>query len=547
MGDTCVVLFDYFGYLIDKFIYSDSHELFVKLVLGDGSRWRHETGPQAVKDSKLKWRGLLFDNKIRQYQLYDEDISIRVMDKNGQDGAERLLCKADVIGSSLLDTTNVWIELSGDLLGNDDGSISGRYVLRSRFRLNSEVVAANDVEYDSDEEREKDRIAAEEAIMAAAAAAKEEEERRAAEEAEELAKMKEDEEREAQEKHLGEAAAEGAVVEEATVSVAQHSVTFAQDDIVGVEPEFGCLDVSELKLSNMRCSGKYSVLHFNPHKFLHANCTLALLPAELLEGDLLFVQLVVGQGDMWSHETVHIPHEGVAATWKELEFSGKLPSCDITDYGVYLQVKVKNDSVDKCIGMASVDAHSLLGEVNSWVELTGSLEDEDTGSSTGGEYLIKARFRTKEIDSTEQGEKDDAVSVASKTSKPPPTPTKDDISRASENSPRFGQNGQWSEIQDADGNVYYYHLETGETSWTKPGEETGESPDVDVVRHGDWIQHQDENGNFYWYNEVSGASAWELPSDEPEEYHMHDATDHSRGHHPAAYASASAGGYTIEL
>jgi hypothetical protein len=146
--------------------------------------------------------------------------------------------------------------------------------------------------------------------------------------------------------------------------------------------------------------------------------------------------------------------------------------------------------------------------------------------------------------------------------RPPPTPTQEEIAR----SPRIGY---WAEMTDESGTVYYYHTVTGETSWEPPNDliEGGEGGDDDegevmdphqdlggsveheVTRNGDWIQLQDDGGNFYWYNEVTGQSSWELPVDDPELYTLPDPLPMGRDDQTGggAYASASAGGYTIEL
>jgi hypothetical protein len=139
--------------------------------------------------------------------------------------------------------------------------------------------------------------------------------------------------------------------------------------------------------------------------------------------------------------------------------------------------------------------------------------------------------------------------------RPPPTPTKEEVA----SSPRIGY---WAQMTDESGTVYYYHTITGETSWEPPVELTEGDEVVEphhdqdmegngeqAMRNGDWIQLQDDGGNFYWYNEVTGQSSWELPVDDPELYALPDpvpvsvVADQAGG----AYASASAGGYTIEL
>lgn len=134
--------------------------------------------------------------------------------------------------------------------------------------------------------------------------------------------------------------------------------------------------------------------------------------------------------------------------------------------------------------------------------------------------------------------------------RPPPTPTKEEVS----NSPRIGS---WAQMKDEDGNIYYYNTITGETSWHPPEEmaldgiSSHQHETEGQIRNGDWIQLQDDGGNFYWYNEVTGESSWELPVEDPELYAMPDHGgsfgSHVQSGGGGGYASASAGGYTIEL
>lgn len=130
-----------------------------------------------------------------------------------------------------------------------------------------------------------------------------------------------------------------------------------------------------------------------------------------------------------------------------------------------------------------------------------------------------------------------------------PVPTQSEVDQyiANHESPRYGANGEWSEIADDDGNMYYYNHSSGETSWEKPtfnlagsdGEHeialSNTAPEeVVVVRHGDWIQQYDANGNAYWFHEISGDTSWDLPQEVSPDG-------------DEAYHSVSAGGYTIEL
>jgi len=88
--------------------------------------------------------------------------------------------------------------------------------------------------------------------------------------------------------------------------------------------------------------------------------------------------------------------------------------------------------------------------------------------------------------------------------------------------------GEWEEVVDADGAVYYYNSETGVTSWDRPdGLEGGGGGDgvggmalgaswagEEVVTDDGqkWEQADDGEGNFYWYNSETGVSSWDFPT-----------------------------------
>ncbi|SCU94446.1 LAFA_0F21880g1_1 [Lachancea sp. 'fantastica'] len=68
----------------------------------------------------------------------------------------------------------------------------------------------------------------------------------------------------------------------------------------------------------------------------------------------------------------------------------------------------------------------------------------------------------------------------------------------------------WSEAQDPKGRVYYYHTETGETTWEKPIELFTEF-ELQLHKHG-WKAAETEEGQTYYYNEETGKSSWEVPT-----------------------------------
>ena len=63
----------------------------------------------------------------------------------------------------------------------------------------------------------------------------------------------------------------------------------------------------------------------------------------------------------------------------------------------------------------------------------------------------------------------------------------------------------WLEQTDEGGNLYYYNLKTGESSWEAPEGYVK----LNVIN--DWVEQRDEQGNLYYYNVTSGESSWEAP------------------------------------
>ena len=87
---------------------------------------------------------------------------------------------------------------------------------------------------------------------------------------------------------------------------------------------------------------------------------------------------------------------------------------------------------------------------------------------------------------------------------------------------------EWEEIADEEGNKYYYNSVTGESSWEKPlsllraamAFQTGTphaqtaAPMVDEANTPadlEWEQVNDEEGNQYYYNSSTGESRWDVP------------------------------------
>ena len=115
-----------------------------------------------------------------------------------------------------------------------------------------------------------------------------------------------------------------------------------------------------------------------------------------------------------------------------------------------------------------------------------------------------AAFKTADTDST-----DNAVAEA--------------VAQESEEDP------EWEEADDGEGNKYYYNKVTGESRWEKPlslmraalafQSRTSQNVEPNVVTDNadaehetDWEEINDEDGNKYYYNNATGESRWDLPT-----------------------------------
>mmetsp|Transcript_12963 Transcript_12963/g.31775 ORF Transcript_12963/g.31775 Transcript_12963/m.31775 type:complete len:146 (+) Transcript_12963:293-730(+) len=58
------------------------------------------------------------------------------------------------------------------------------------------------------------------------------------------------------------------------------------------------------------------------------------------------------------------------------------------------------------------------------------------------------------------------------------------------------------------GRKYYYHKETGQSSWSFPKVEDKEN----IQLPPGWTKHFDGEGTPYFYNATTGESEWEIPS-----------------------------------
>jgi WW domain len=65
----------------------------------------------------------------------------------------------------------------------------------------------------------------------------------------------------------------------------------------------------------------------------------------------------------------------------------------------------------------------------------------------------------------------------------------------------------WHELKDAEGDAFYFHELTGETTWTKP---------KPLPLPPNWTTGVDSDGDTYWVNVVTGESSWFPPDAEKE-------------------------------
>ncbi|KAJ5246891.1 hypothetical protein N7468_001874 [Penicillium chermesinum] len=67
----------------------------------------------------------------------------------------------------------------------------------------------------------------------------------------------------------------------------------------------------------------------------------------------------------------------------------------------------------------------------------------------------------------------------------------------------------WQEARNSDGRVYYYHVQTKQTQWTKPVELM--TPAERALSSQPYKEYQTEDGRKYWYNQETKQSTWEMP------------------------------------
>ena len=92
---------------------------------------------------------------------------------------------------------------------------------------------------------------------------------------------------------------------------------------------------------------------------------------------------------------------------------------------------------------------------------------------------------------------------ASPAAVPAPAPPSPPTAPAAEDDPDALLPG-WTELSDAEGNVYYFNEATEESRWTKPTAEM--LPDG-------WVRMTDDEGAAYYFNTYSGESQWDKPAE----------------------------------
>ncbi len=76
--------------------------------------------------------------------------------------------------------------------------------------------------------------------------------------------------------------------------------------------------------------------------------------------------------------------------------------------------------------------------------------------------------------------------------------------------------GDWTEVQDDEGQTYYYNTKTEETSWDKPTSFDSKTKDSDAKpKEGtveEWVETQDDGGRTYYYNTKTEETSWDRPA-----------------------------------
>lgn len=65
----------------------------------------------------------------------------------------------------------------------------------------------------------------------------------------------------------------------------------------------------------------------------------------------------------------------------------------------------------------------------------------------------------------------------------------------------------WQEARNEDGRVYYFHVVTKATQWTKPEELMSPAERAVAI----WKEYTAEGGRKYWYNTETKVTTWDMP------------------------------------
>lgn len=100
-----------------------------------------------------------------------------------------------------------------------------------------------------------------------------------------------------------------------------------------------------------------------------------------------------------------------------------------------------------------------------------------------------------------------AARAAGASDGPGSKPDKQKVGAGSSSGAAAGLPPYWYELKDAEGDCFYFHELTGETTWTKPKA---------LPLPPNWTTAVDSDGDTYWVNVVTGESSWFPPDAEKE-------------------------------
>ena len=153
------------------------------------------------------------------------------------------------------------------------------------------------------------------------------------------------------------------------------------------------------------------------------------------------------------------------------------------------------------------------------MEATGEVEATTTPDEIAASDEIAATPTPDEIKATPTPDEIDATGEAEA------TPTPDEIAASDE----AATDQDWEEVDDGEGNTYFYNHKTGVSQWERPflllsvlaafktaDGDSNDNSNAEAVaeeseEHPEWEEVDDGEGNKYYYNKVTGESRWEKP------------------------------------